>query len=371
MNGALQKNVITFLITLALSVILYKILSFSFKAFTEKVAKNFAKKTATKFDDLLLESNITRLLSSLVFPLAFYSLTFTLSAFSSAAKKTASLLLILILSLILTTLLRVFLESSEQNGAFEGKSYRSYVELASIFIYLVAIIIAFALLSGHSPWGILSGMTVFASVLLLIFKETILAFVSSVHISSYDLVRLGDWIEVEKYGADGDVVEMTLHMIKVQNFDKTFSYVPTNDLLYSGLKNWRGMRKIGARRIKRSIFLDTQSITFVDSSLKKSLIENDLWKIPPHILENSPKCTNLTAFKYYAAHYLRSLPTVNGELTFLIRALEQSPYGLPIELYVFTSTSIWQEYEEIQFEIFSHLYASLPYFSLKTFKFVG
>lgn len=380
--NAVNKNIAITGATILATLVLYKILGVAFKIFSERFASRVASKTATKFDDCLCESDVFTHLTLLVFPLALFFLSSTLTVLNTLTKKSAALLTVIVLARFLDSFLRVIADFTERDTVFEGKSYRSYLQLASIFVYVIAFVIALGILSGQSPWVLVSGMTVFASVLLLIFRETILGFVSSVQISSYDLVRLGDWIEVPKYDADGDVVEVTLHMLKVQNFDKTFSYVPTHDLLYSGLKNWRGMRKTGARRIKRSIFLDVSSISFMSDALKESLIEKRLWKLPNDYdnYDSTPfdgedknfgGLTNLTAFKYYIEHYLRALSTVNSKLTFMVRQLEQTPTGLPVEIYVFAATSVWTEYEGIQWEIFSHIFAVIPYFSLRCFKYVS
>lgn len=380
--NAVNKNIAITGATILAALVLYKILGVALKIFSERFASRVASKTATKFDDCLCESDAFKHLILLVFPLALFFLSSTLTVLNTFTKKSAALLTVIVLARFLDSFLRVIADFTEKDSVFEGKSYRSYLQLASIFVYVIAFVIALGILSGQSPWVLLSGMTVFASVLLLIFRETILGFVSSVQISSYDLVRLGDWIEVPKYDADGDVVEVTLHMLKVQNFDKTFSYVPTHDLLYSGLKNWRGMRKTGARRIKRSIFLDVSSISFMSDALKERLIEKRLWKLPSDYdnYDSTPfdgedknfgGLTNLTAFKYYIEHYLRALSTVNSKLTFMVRQLEQTPTGLPVEIYVFAATSVWTEYEGIQWEIFSHIFAVIPYFSLRCFKYVG
>ena len=197
-------------------------------------------------------------------------------------------------------------------------------------------------------------------------------------------MRLGDWISVPKYDADGDVIEVALHTIKIQNWDKTISVVPTNEILQSGFKNWRGMTEIGGRRIKRSIFLDSHSVKFMDSSLRSRLGEIEILK--PYFLEvekdgtihyeiteeytlNKRHLTNIGTFRIYVLRYLRSLQEVRQDLTLLVRQLESGPTGIPLELYLFTATTEWAEYEVIQADIFDHLFAILPAFELETFQY--
>lgn len=222
------------------------------------------------------------------------------------------------------------------------------------------------------------------AVLLLVFRETILSFVASLQISSYDLVRRGDWISVPKYDTDGDVKEVALHTIKIQNWDKTISVVPTQDLLQSGFKNWRGMQETGGRRIKRSIFLDVSSIKFIDRELREKTgkinllkpyfekIENDInahYSNDTNHPLNDNRLTNVGTFRVYVTKYLQSLTTLRKDLTFLVRQLESGPTGIPLEIYVFTATTDWGEYENIQADIFDHLFAAASEFELRLFQY--
>ena len=223
------------------------------------------------------------------------------------------------------------------------------------------------------------------AVLLLVFRETILSFVASLQISSYDLVRRGDWISVPKYDADGDVTEVALHTIKIQNWDKTISVLPTSDLMQSGFKNWRGMQETGGRRIKRSIFLDVSSVKFMDEELRRRVGKIDLLKSYFAEVESSDisaqygsdtehplndrRLTNIGTFRMYVTRYLQSLDTLRKDLTFLVRQLEPGATGIPLEIYVFTATTVWGEYEKIQADIFDHLFASVHEFDLRIFQY--
>jgi len=272
---------------------------------------------------------------------------------------------------------------TESKEAFRGRSYRSYIQVLILIVYLAACIIAGGVISGKSPWDLLSGIGAMTAVLLLVFRETILSFVSSLQISSYDLVRLGDWISVPKYDTDGDVIELALHTIKIRNWDKTISVVPTYEILQSGFKNWRGMTEIGGRRIKRSIFLDAHSIKFMDKPLREKLGNIEILKpyfeefeknIGEHYVDNiqtlnERRLTNIGTFRIYVLKYLRSLSTVRQDLTLIVRQLESGATGVPLELYLFTSTTAWEQYEKIQADIFDHLFAILPIFDLEVFQY--
>jgi len=295
----------------------------------------------------------------------------------------ASLNTIYIITRLLHEILDGFALYTESTEAFKGRSYRSYIQVFILIVYLAAIIIAAGVVSGRSPWDLLSGVSAMTAVLLLVFRETILSFVSSLQISSYDLVRLGDWISVPKYDTDGDVIELSLHTIKIRNWDKTISVVPTYEILQSGFKNWRGMTEIGGRRIKRSIFLDAHSIKFMDKPLRDRLGNIEILKpyfeefekdIGEHYVDdiytlNGRRLTNIGTFRVYILRYLQSLSTVRQDLTLLVRQLESGATGIPLELYLFTSTTAWAEYEIIQANIFDHLFAILPTFDLEVFQY--
>lgn len=305
-------------------------------------------------------------------------------ALAEAFSTLANLIIIYIVTRFLHEIfdgLAIYTESKEE---FRGRSYRSYIQVLILIVYIAAFIIAAGSVSGKSPWDLLSGIGAMTAVLLLVFRETILSFVSSLQISSYDLVRLGDWISVPKYDADGDVIELALHTIKIQNWDKTISVVPTCEILQSGFKNWRGMTEIGGRRIKRSIFLDSHSVKFMDMTLRKKLGEIELLK--PYFEEiegkkeikyemngeytlNTRHLTNVGTFRIYVLRYLQALQEVRQDLTLLVRQLESGPTGIPLELYLFTATTAWEEYEVIQADIFDHLFAILPVFELETFQY--
>jgi len=255
-----------------------------------------------------------------------------------------------------------------------------------IFIFVFLGIIALATLMDRSPWLLLSGLGAMTAVLLLIFRDTILGLVASVQLSSNDMVRIGDWIEMPKYGADGDVVDVTLHTVKVRNWDKTITSIPAYQLISDSFKNWRGMSESGGRRIKRAIDIDMTSVRFCDAEMlarfeKFQLITNYVQQrrqeiadynqahsIDTSYLINGRHMTNLGTFRAYLVAYLRSHPKIHQDMTFLIRQLPPTATGLPMEIYVFSNDQEWANYEAIQADIFDHVVSVVPLFDLRVFQ---
>ena len=262
----------------------------------------------------------------------------------------------------------------------------TYVQVVKMIVTVGGLILALSIIIDRSPWVFLSGIGALTAVLLLVFKDTILGFVAGIQMVAHDMVRPGDWIEMPKYGADGDVIEITLNTVKIRNFDKTITTVPTYALISDSFKNWRGMSESGGRRIKRSIYLDVTSICFCSPEMveqfskmqvlgdyvarkEKELAEHNLkHDIDESVLVNGRRMTNVGTFRAYLVAYLRRHPKIHQDLTFLVRQLAPTEKGLPIEIYVFTSDQRWARYEEIQADIFDHIYAVLPQFDLRPFQ---
>lgn len=266
------------------------------------------------------------------------------------------------------------------------KPIKGYLQIAQIIIYLIAAILIIAALIDKSPVILLSGIGAMGAVTLLVFQDTILSFVASIQLSSNDMIRVGDWIEMPQLNADGDVIDMALHTVRVQNWDKTITTIPTKRLITESFKNWRGMQEAGGRRIKRSLFIDQTSIDFINTeqlhglsklSLLKDYLntkqaEIDNWnrdlvsqgKDPM----NSRQMTNIGTFRAYVKNYLMHHPNVHQGMTLMVRQLSPTPQGLPLEIYCFTNDIRWEYYEGIQSDIFDHLYAILPRFGLAVFQ---
>lgn len=266
------------------------------------------------------------------------------------------------------------------------KPIKGYVQVAKIAVYIVATVLVIATLVDRSPLILLSGLGAMAAVLMLIFQDTLLSLVASVQISSNDIIRVGDWIEMPQLNADGDVIDIALHTVTVQNFDKTYTIIPTKRFISDPFKNWRGMRESGARRIKRTIFIDQQSLGFLDAAeqqrlqrfnLLRDYLHNkrasiDAWntELAEHGHEpiNTRRLTNIGTLRAYVHNYLRAHPGVHQGMTLMVRQLNPTAEGLPLEIYCFANTIVWTEYEAIQSDIFDHILTIVPEFGLRLFQ---
>ncbi|UCJ16372.1 mechanosensitive ion channel family protein [Pseudomonas sp. MM211] len=266
------------------------------------------------------------------------------------------------------------------------KPIKGYIQVVTIVIYAIATILMIATLIDRSPLILLSGLGAMAAVLMLIFQDTLLSLVASVQISSSDILRVGDWIEMPQLSADGAVIDIALHTVKVQNWDKTITTIPTKRLISDPFKNWRGMQESGGRRIKRALYLDQTSVRFLSpeeiAHLQRFLLlgqylsnkQSELLSWNTELAEaaqepaNTRRVTNLGTFRAYVEHYLRQHPGINQEMTQMVRQLQPTADGLPLELYCFTNTVAWVPYEGYQSDIFDHLFAILPEFGLRVFQ---
>ena len=352
--------------------------------------KRIAKKTNTIIDDLFLEKKFLNRLSFVAVFTFLNGIVFTEFSIdlmnSEVGQRIISSFLAIFLGLTLNELLSILNNASSKYDALKDRPIKGYIQIVKIILNAFIFIIVFAILSGQSVTYYISGLGALTAVLLLVFQDTILSFVASVQIGQNNIINNGDWIEVPEYGADGDVIDIALHTVKVQNWDKTITSIPTSKIISTSVKNWRGMSEFGGRRIMRSITVDISSIKF----LSIQDIEN-LKKIPPiksyldekikevEIFNNDSSndasqieqrnLTNIGTFRAYVENYLRqneSLDTQN--MTFLVRQLAPTNQGVSIQIYTFTKTTNWVEYEKIQSDIFDHLLAVLHKFDLRAYQ---
>lgn len=267
-----------------------------------------------------------------------------------------------------------------------GKTIRGYIDATKIVVYVLGIIFLIAVLTDRSPWGLLSVMGGLTAVTMLVFRDSILGFIASIQLTGTDMIRVGDWIEMGSYDADGDVIEISIHSVRVRNWDKTITTIPTYALISKSFKNWRGMSESGGRRIKRSLHLDMTSIRFLsdeelDKLAKVQLLTdyirtrqqeieqyNQKHGVDPSMIINGRRQTNAGIFRAYVIAYLKQNPKLHKNMTFLVRQLKPGPDGLPIQIYVFSNDQVWARYEAIQADIFDHLIAALPQFDLRVFQ---
>lgn len=300
--------------------------------------------------------------------------------------KIAAACIVLSLVLAASKMLTYANELYSRRAEAANRPIKGYVQVLKLVIYMAAAVLMVAVLMEQSPLLLLSGLGAMAAVLLLVFKDTILSLVASVQLASNDMLRVGDWIEMPGSDANGDVIDIALHTVKVRNFDKTITTIPTYKLISESYINWRGMREAGARRIKRPLHLDQNSVRFLepeeiqrlkrfrllDSHLAKKDAELRAWNDSQgaHGRErvNRRRITNIGTFRAYVLAYLASNPMVEEGMTRMVRQLDPTPQGLPLEIYCFVSTTEWAVYEGVQADIFDHLLAILPEFGLAPFQ---
>ncbi|WP_460422598.1 mechanosensitive ion channel family protein [Pseudomonas sp. ZL2] len=293
---------------------------------------------------------------------------------------------ILFLTLALSALLDALLDIYARTEHARTRSIKGYVQLAKMVLFVFGAIVIVATLIDRSPLLLLSGLGAMSAVILLVYKDTLLSFVASVQLTSNDMLRVGDWIEMPQVGADGDVVDITLHTVKVQNFDKTIVSIPTWRLMSESFKNWRGMQQSGGRRIKRSLFIDAGGVRFLTTAEEQRLSEvrlltdyiarkrnelhswNEAQGPVAELSANRRKLTNVGTFRAYALAYLKSHPDIQPNMTCMVRQMQTTAQGVPLEIYCFTRTTVWAEYERIQGDIFDYLLAVLPEFGLSLYQ---
>ena len=343
------------------------------------------KKTSTKLDDILIEKGFLNRLSNLIPLIIFYNLFNHIYGDYLIVNRLALALIAIVVILSFNSLLNAFNEIYNQSKYSDKINIKSYFQIIRLVLNLFGLIIIVSIFTGQSPFYLLSGIGALTAVLMLVFKDTILSFVSSIQISSNDLFKVGDWVEAPQFGADGDVIDIGLHTIKIQNWDKTISIIPTHKLIDSSFKNWRGMSDSGGRRIKRSINIDINSIKFCNNELiekfkavniiseyintKKSEIDVYNTHLETTSLINGRALTNIGTYRAYIKAYLKNNKYIHNDMTFLVRQLSPTEKGLPIEIYVFSNNTNWIEYEEIQSDIFDHLLSVLNEFELKIYQY--
>ena len=293
---------------------------------------------------------------------------------------------IFVLTRVISALLDALLDIYSRTNYAKTRPIKGYIQLTKMLLYVFSAIIIVATLIDRSPMLLLSGLGAMSAVILLVYKDTLLSFVASVQLTSNDLLRVGDWIEMPQVGADGDVIDITLHTVKVQNFDKTIVSTPTWRLMSESFKNWRGMQQSGGRRIKRSLFIDAGNIGFLTDEQEQRLEQVRLLSDYLHrkqaelkswneaqgnvaaLSANRRRMTNIGTFRAYALAYLKSHPEIQPNMTCMVRQLQPTAQGVPLEVYCFTRTTVWSDYEQIQGDIFDYLLSVMPEFGLSIYQ---
>jgi len=358
------------------------------------VVRSLAKRSTQTWDDALIHNRVGEKLAQLVPAFVIYSgvglLPHINETVSAVVTNVTSAYMLVVAAITIIATLNAANDIYESNPRARQRPIKGFIQLLQLAVVILGALLFISALLDQSPVLLLSGFGAMTAVLLLVFKDTLLSLVASVQLTAQDMVRVGDWIEVPQFGADGDVVDVELHTIKVQNWDKTITTIPTHRLISDSFKNWRGMSTAGGRRIKRALYLDASSIHFMDADelqrckrfrlldeylagkedelgVHNRELGSDLMTDPDAVV-NLRRLTNIGTFRAYAWRYLKQHPNIRQDMTLLVRQLAPGPQGIPIELYCFTTTTAWGEYEDIQADIFDHLLAIVSEFGLRLFQ---
>src|SRR5690554_560327 len=366
-----------------------KLLDIVFRKLVVIVFKAFSVRTKTTFDDYLVKSNFPRYVARLL-PLVIFSYLIPIvfietPLFAKIFEIVTNIYWVILVVFIFRSILRTSRNYLEESERFKDKPLESYLQILMIFAWGIGIFLIIQILTGYSIAS-LATLGAASAVVLLIFKDTILGFVASIQVSVNDIVRMGDWITFSKYGADGFVVEINLSTVRIQNWDNTYTTIPTYSLISDSFQNWRGMDESGGRRIKRSIYIKQSSIKFlspedVERFKKIELIRpyiehrqrdiekhNTLKEVNREVQINGRNQTNLGVFRSYIDAFLNQNTAINKDLSLMVRHLAPTDKGLPIENYCFSRDKRWVNYEHIQADIFDHLLAAVPYYDLEVFE---
>ena len=350
----------------------------------------YAKRSKSSFDDFMVENNVPKFLAHILPLIIAYEFIphvfIDFSFLGGIALKITEIYAILLFLRIIRSILNTFKFFFKTVPGLKDKPVDSYIQVLMIFAWITGIVLSLAVLTGTPVWKFFTAMGAASAVILLIFKDSIMGFVASIQVSINDMVRIGDWITVKNYGADGDVIEINLATVKVRNFDNTITTIPPYALISGAFQNWRGMESSGGRRMKRAIHIKQDSIDFLSREAvvkleKIELITNYLKKrqhdidednneksVNKDFLLNGRNLTNFGVFRKYVESYLSTHSAVNKDMTIMVRHLAPTEHGIPLEIYAFSSDKRWKNYEYIMADIFDHIISSVPYFDLEIYE---
>ena len=378
---SILPEVVRSLIILVLTVIIYLL-----SRLVLKIVHKIIIKSKVTWDDFMIKRKVIKSLVPLPSLLFLYQFSSYFTHSGAILAKLVSAVVIVVLLTFFNNLLNALNDIYKTLEISRGKSIKGFIQVFMIILYILGFLIVVSIFINTNPLVLISGLGAMTAVLMLIFKDTILSFVASVRITTSDIIQIGDWLEVPKFEADGDVIDISLYNVQIQNWDKTITNIPTYKLIDDSFKNWRGMQEAGGRRIMRKIILDISSVKFCDDEmiakfekityLKDYIVQkkeelasyNSKNKIDDSVLVNGRRMTNLGTFRAYISTYLKHHPYVHKDLIFLIRQLEADKDGIPIQIYVFVNQTAWVKYEDIQSDIFDHLLAVVPEFGLRVFQ---
>ncbi|GMK46829.1 membrane protein [Paenibacillus glycanilyticus] len=384
-----STNLSVYLASIAI-VIIAGIVSIAANFITKKVVlrivSHYIRNNRYRWDNYLLDRKVFHKLSHIVPAIILYYFSFSFSAYHSLILKGITIYLIIVVLLVLDAFLNAVNDIYRTYDISRSRPIKGYVQVVKIFLFIIGGILAISNLIGESPVILISGIGALSAVMLLIFKDSLLGLVAGIQLSTNDMVQVGDWIEMPKYGADGDIIDISLHTVKVQNFDKTITTIPSYALISDSFKNWRGMQDAGGRRIKRAVYIDMNSIGFCTPEMigkfkkihllseyildkEKEIMHYNLEnEIDPTVSVNGRAMTNIGVFRAYVERYVEQHPKIHKGMTRIVRQLAPAENGLPLEIYAFTNDINWAVYEGVQSDIFDHILAVAPEFGLHVFQ---
>ena len=386
-----ENTLILYVLILSLiSLVGLYVIDFICKKIIRVVFIRFAKKSKSRFDDILITNRTPRYIAHLIpFSISLFIIPFIFNEFTAISDlliRVNKMILVLVIVFILRSLIYTVRDYFKTLPKLKDKPIDSYIQVIMMFIWAFSVVSLLALITGRSFMEFITTIGAASAIIILVFKDTIMGFVASIQVSVNDMVRIGDWITFQKYGADGDVIEINLATVKVQNFDMTITTIPTYALISDSFKNWRGMVSSEGRRIKRSININFDSIKFLNKEdiQKLSKIEiissyvndrrNDIDgfnlknNVDKDLLLNGRNLTNIGVFRKYLQTYIETHSAINKDMTIMVRQLDPTIHGVPLEVYAFSSDKEWQNYEYIISDIFDHIISSVKYFDLHIFE---
>lgn len=361
------------------------ILYYVCKIYLVKIIQVLTKSISSTWSELFLNTKLLSLLSSVIpIMLIYFGSSFIDEhhpKLSSGIDRICLVLLVVVAIRAITVSLSKFSDIYNTFDTAKNRPIKGIIQIINIVVYIAAAILIFAAILNKSPWFFLSGFGAMTAVLLLVFRDTILSFVAGIQLTTNNLIQMGDWIEMPQFNADGDVIDIALHAVRVQNWDKTITVIPTHKFLEHSFKNWRGMQESGGRRIKRSLYFDMSTVRFLDLeeidkfshfllladyiAHKKDELKKHNESVGPDVVVNTRRMTNIGTFRAYLVNYLKQHPMINQNMSLMVRQLAPGSEGLPLEIYAFVGDVKWANYEQAQSDIFDHVIAISAEFGLR------
>lgn len=375
-------NVIMILLITGLSMVA----NFITKKIVLRIITHYINNNRYTWDNIILEKKVFQKLSHIVPALIIYYFASVFPSYQIWIEKAAVVYIMVVMILVLDSFLNAVNAIYQTFEVSKIKPIKGYLQVVKIFIFIIGGILIIANLIGQSPLILLSGIGALSAVLMLVFRDSLLGLVAGVQLTTNDMVRVGDWIEMPKYGADGDVIDISLNTVKVMNFDKTITTIPSYALISDSFRNWRGMQASGGRRIKRPVYIDTSSIKFctdemiekfksihyladyISAKEEEIRVYNEERQIDTSNRVNGRAMTNIGVFRIYIENYLKQHPKIHKGMSLMVRQLEPGEHGLPLEIYAFSNDTNWVNYEGVQSDIFDHIFAIAPEFGLRLFQ---